>query len=224
MWIDLGQLDGCRAGYGLPIPADQGSALRVAAAEHHRALAPAGLNAAHAVLVALRSSTIACSDTEDEALASYKLLRSHMADVPLDILEAACRAYCIQPGRRFYPRAAGELRAFTDPMIRRRAARAAALLRMAAMADEADAEARRLADDPLTPEMAAAIRAEYAPARSSSAVTSTPAVADVAAYMSLGLDEADAQRAVADHRRMLSRSPARAPDFRRVASEVAVAA
>ena len=51
-------------------------------------------------------------------------VRVHLEDVPLDILKEACRAYCNAPGRRFFPRSAGELRTFINPMLYERRARA----------------------------------------------------------------------------------------------------
>jgi len=61
----------------------------------------------------------------DEADATLKMLRVHLEDVPIDILKEAIRAYCNAPGKRFFPRSAGEPREFEECLgakILRRAA------------------------------------------------------------------------------------------------------
>lgn len=139
-------------GYGMPIPAGAGPELRAAAAAHREALAPASAVDRHCVLMGLRSATLPRDEDQHEAEASYKLLRQHLADLPLDILQDACRAYCNAPGRRFFPRSAGELRAFAGPLLHQRQARAWRLERLAEEAERQDARAAELAADPLTPE------------------------------------------------------------------------
>lgn len=162
-WVDLDHLAGAVAhGYGLPIPAGQASEVRAAAALHHAALRPCEPEEGKAVLMGLRSSTILQGEHEEEARATLKMLRVHLADVPLDILEAGCRAYCNQPGRRFFPKSAGELRQFINPLMRARQARAFLLKRLAEQAEHEDAERQRLAEDPCTAEDVARIKAEVA--------------------------------------------------------------
>lgn len=167
-WIDLDHLAACFPyPYSLPIPAGAAPAIRAGAAAHADALAPAQPEETRAVLVGLRSATILIGEDEQEARASFKMLRAHLADVPIDILEAACRAYCNHPGRRFFPRSAGELRAFVNPLVAARRARAFHLERLADQAAAMEAERRRLEDDPCSPEAAAAIlrevRARWSP-------------------------------------------------------------
>lgn len=150
-WVDLGELDASFPhGYGRPIPAGAAPALRLAADKHRSAMAPAAPADRHAVLMGLRSGTILRDEDADEAEATVKLLRVHLDDVPLDILQAACRAYCNAPGRRFFPRSAGELRTFISPLQYQRQARVIRLERLAAEAEKADARRAELEADPLT--------------------------------------------------------------------------
>lgn len=161
-WVSLRELDASFPhGYPLPIPASAGPALREAAALHEAAMAPSTAAERHAILMGLRSATILLAEHADEAEASLALLRSHLADVPLDILQAACRAYCNVPGRRFFPRSAGELRTFTAPPMYARQARAFRLRKLAEAADKADARRAELAADPLTPADVEAILAKH---------------------------------------------------------------
>jgi hypothetical protein len=152
-WVDRHALDASFPhGYGMPIPAGSGEGLRAAAMMHAEALAPSTSAERHAVLFGMRSSTIIRDEDAKEADATLKLLRAHLDDVPLDILQAACRAYCNVPGRRFFPKSAGELRTFINPMLYERRARAMRLSRLADEAERAEARAAELAADPLTPE------------------------------------------------------------------------
>ncbi|PTQ12945.1 hypothetical protein CLG96_02040 [Sphingomonas oleivorans] len=136
-------------------------AIRAAADAHFAALAPSTADERQRTLRGLRSATILQQEDAAEAEATLKMLRVHVADVPLDILEAACRAYCNAPGKRFFPKSAGELRTFINPLIYARQARAYRLKKLAAQAEKEEAERRRLEDDPLTPEAMAAIKAEF---------------------------------------------------------------
>lgn len=157
-WVDHHALDtSFPHGYGLPMPAGAGEGLRAAAMVHAEALAPSASSERHSVLMGLRSCTIIRDEDAAEADATLKLLRVHLDDVPLDILQAACRAYCNAPGRRFFPKSAGELRTFINPLLYERRARAMRLARLAAEAERADARAAVLAADPLTADDAAAI-------------------------------------------------------------------
>lgn len=160
-WVDHHMLD-CSVphGYGLPIPVGAGEGLRAAAMAYADALAPSGKDERQRVLVGLRSGTIVRDEHVQEAEATMKLLRAHLEDVPLDILEAACRAYCNAPGRRFFPRSAGELRTFINPLLHQRKARAAHLMRLADQADREDARAAELAADPIRPGDIAKLLAE----------------------------------------------------------------
>lgn len=152
-WVDHRALDASFPhGYGMPIPTGAGEGLRAAAMMYAEALAPCTGRERHAVLTGMRSSTIVLIEEGIEADATIKLLRVHLDDVPLDILQAACRAYCNVPGRRFFPKSAGELRTFINPMLYERRARAMRLSRLADEAERADARAAELAADPLTPE------------------------------------------------------------------------
>ena len=162
-WIDVDALERWTPTLGYPgtLPPGASSELIAAAHEHRAALAPATPDETRRVLLGLRSATILREEHGDEASASFLMLRNHLADVPIDILEAACRAYCNAPGRRFFPRSAGELRTFTDPLMRRRSARAFVLARRAKQAHDEQAERDHIAADPLTPETAAAIMAEF---------------------------------------------------------------
>lgn len=133
-------------GYGRPIPPGSGDALRAAALAHRAGMAPSEAAERHAILMGLRSGTILRDESPEEAEATVKLLRAHLADVPIDILETACRNYCNAPGRRFYPKSAGELRAFINPLIFERQARAAHLEHLAKLADQEDAKRKRDAE------------------------------------------------------------------------------
>lgn len=151
-WVDLHELDASfPLGYGLPIPAGAAPALRAAAELHHAAMAPSTSKERHVILMGLRSATILLPEHADEAEASLTLLRNHLSDVPLDIMKVACHAYCNVPGRRFFPRSAGELRTFTAPLMHARVARAFRLRKLAEAAERADARRAELAADPLTP-------------------------------------------------------------------------
>lgn len=161
-WVDLRALDASFPhGYGLPVPAGAGAALRAAAELHEAALVPSSAADRHAILMGLRSATILLAEHAQEADATLKLLRVHLEDVPYDILQAACRDYCNAPGRRFFPRSAGELRTFTSPLMYSRQARAFRLRKLAEAAEKADARRAELEADPLTPEDVEAILAKH---------------------------------------------------------------
>lgn len=146
-WVDLRLLSAVmQYGYGRPIPAGAGDQLRAAALAHRNALAPSDAEERYAVLRGLRSGTILVQETAEEADATLSLLVAHLADVPIDILKAGARAYCNAPGRRFYPKSAGELRAFTNPLQFERQARASHLEHLAMLADKEDARRKREAE------------------------------------------------------------------------------
>lgn len=143
-WVDLRLLSAVmQYGYGRPIPAGAGEELRAAALAHRNALAPSDAEERYAVLRGLRSGTILVQETAEEADATLSLLVAHLADVPIDILKAGARAYCNATGRRFYPKSAGELRAFTNPLLFERQARASHLEHLAKLADKEDARRKR---------------------------------------------------------------------------------
>lgn len=128
---------------------------------HAQGMTPATPEERQGVLLGLRSGTILRDEAGVEAEASLKLLRVHLDDVPLDILQQACRAYCNAPGRRFFPRSAGELRSFINPLVFDRHARAMRLMRLADQADREEARAAELAADPADPEAVAEICRRY---------------------------------------------------------------
>ena len=160
-WVDRHMLDSSVPhGYGLPLPTGAGDGLRAAAMVYADALTPSSSRDRQRVLLGLRSGTILRDEHPREAVANIKLLRVHLEDVPLDILETACRNYCNAAGRRFYPRSAGELRVFINPLLHQRKARALYLMRLAEQADRQDARAAELAADPVRPGDIAKILAE----------------------------------------------------------------
>lgn len=116
---------------------------------------PATVEDRENALLALRLGTVARNESADEARASFAKLIDDLRDVPIDILQAACSAYVNEPGTRFFPRGAGEIRSFTEPMMRQRAARAFRLGLMAEASDKVFDETERV-----TPEQIAAIKAE----------------------------------------------------------------
>ena len=128
------------------IRAGSGDDLRRAAESHALSAVRSDRAERAAVLVALRSTTRATDETPREAQTSFDLLLAHLADVPIDVLKAGCRAYANVPGTRFFPKSAGEIRAFTDPIVFRHKRRAARLRLMAAEADVLDAEAARMSE------------------------------------------------------------------------------
>jgi hypothetical protein len=151
-WIDEQSLDACYPhGFGEPLPPGAGTALGEVADLHQAALLPSTSDERQRVLVGLRSATIIQREDQAETDATMKLLRVHLEDVPLDILEAACRAYCNAPGKRFFPRSAGELREFIAPLLRARQRRAFRLRWLAQEAEAADAERARLAEVSVEP-------------------------------------------------------------------------
>ena len=213
-WVNLRCLDSSWPdGYGMPVPPDQASALREAAAEHQLALQPSDPADRRAVLLGLRSATLLINERAEEAEATVKMLRVHLADVPLDILEAACRAYCNAPGRRFFPKSAGELRTFINPLVRERQGRAFRLLKLAERAEAEDAERERIEADPLTPEAIAAIKAEFGldrampgPVRAVTVLQPARPLPTVADYVGLGLSAIEAEQMVSAQAMQVARS------------------
>jgi hypothetical protein len=154
-WVSTRDLD-AEHFYMPSVPRGRGAELRAAAAEHRDGMEPARPDQRLAILRELRLGTVARNESEVEARASFAKLNDDLRDVPADILKAACRAYINEPGTRFFPRGAGEIRAFTNPLMTQRAVRARRLSDMAkASDDEFDEESR------CSPEDAAAIVAEF---------------------------------------------------------------
>lgn len=161
-WINLSALDGSDLyGYGHPLPEHASTDLIAAAHEHRIALLPAVPEDADKVLRGLRSATILKNEDAVEARATFAILRTHLADVPYDILAEGCRLYCNAPGQRFFPKSAGELRAFINPLVRQRSLRAFRLEKLAHKAREEEEERTRIASDPATPEQIEAIMRQY---------------------------------------------------------------
>lgn len=137
------------------VPIGHGDALREAAQAYRDAMAPATAEERLNALRALRLGTLARNESDAEARASFAKLNEDLRDVPADILRDACTAYVNEPGTRFFPRGAGEIRAFTGPLLIRRARHATRLGEMATASDNVFDESERA-----TPEQIAAIKAE----------------------------------------------------------------
>lgn len=127
------------------VPAEAVMPLQLAAAECQAALAPCGANEAERLLMALRSSTIIRNETLAEAQQSFKVMVTHLARIPQDILRQAVDAYVRAPGQRFFPRSTGELMSFVGPLMLARQRAAYRFRIMAAQAAAAADEAKRLA-------------------------------------------------------------------------------
>lgn len=113
---------------------------RQAAAELQDALAPCGEAFASGSLLAMRSSTHLPKQSEEETLASFRVLVAHLKEIPADLLKAGIRAYVAAPGTRYFPKAPGELMEFISPGLRLRQRGA---YRFAKMAETAEENARR---------------------------------------------------------------------------------
>jgi len=117
-------------------------ALLEASEAHRRALAPAFEHERTGILSELRLRSIPRTESAEEARARHRLLLDDLADVPADILQAACRAYVQAEGSRFYP-TAGELRVHINPLLAQRRLRAYRLAQMAREAETAFDESQR---------------------------------------------------------------------------------
>lgn len=154
-WLDTSVL--AAEQFYLPaVPPGQGDVLRVAAKSFSDALAPSDYDTRKDILRGLRVSTVPRNESPEEARASFAKLISDLADVPADILREACRQYVNTPGTRFFPKGAGEIRAFTQKLQNRRARDAFRLRELAKASDDAFDESDRC-----SPEQAAAILAEF---------------------------------------------------------------
>lgn len=118
------------------------AALQKSADDHRKALAPAFENEQAGILGELRLRSIPRTESAEEARARHRLLLDDLADVPADILQAACRAYVNAEGSRFYP-TAGELRVHINPLIAQRRMRAYRLAQMAREAETAFDDTQR---------------------------------------------------------------------------------
>lgn len=142
------------------LPAGSGAALRAAARTIVASLSPpAGHDERTALLNGLRLATHVRVESRDEAVARFRLLRRACADLSAEVLGEACRRYA--RAERFFPTAIADLLAYTAAITAERRHAVHRLERLAALADEADAERERLAADPATPEAIAAIKAEF---------------------------------------------------------------
>lgn len=133
-WVSRSGLD--EPGHIPGVRAGEGDALRAAAQAHAEADRPATAQERRDILRALRMGTMARNEHPDEARLSFEKLNADLADVPADILRSACSAYVNEPGTRFFPRSAGEIRTFSNPMHLQRKMRADKLNRMAVISDE----------------------------------------------------------------------------------------
>ncbi len=154
-WVPLDDLDA--AAWSMPpVRRGYGDELRAAADAHREANGPASADERRSILRELRLGTMARNESPDEARASFEKLIHDLSDVPADILRSACSGYVNQPGTQFFPRGAGELRAFTQPLVATRVHRA---YRLGLMAKECDSMFNDA--DRCTPDQAAAILEEF---------------------------------------------------------------
>lgn len=154
-WIRPTELD-AEVWHMPAVRAGSGGELREIARAYRDANHPASYETRLMLLRNLRAGTIARAEHPDEARVSFEKLLADLSDVPEDILRDGCSAYVNQPGKRFFPRSAGELREFTNPLQIRRSRRAYRLREMAEAADEMFDPADRCSS-----EDAAAIMAEF---------------------------------------------------------------
>ncbi len=154
-WVQLDDLDATMWTMP-PVRRGYGDELRAAAAAYRNANGPTNADERRSILRNLRLSTMARNESQEEARASFEKLVHDLADVPADILRSACNGYLNQPGTQFFPRGAGELRTFTQPLMATRIHRA---YRLGLMAKECD----NMFDDAdrCTPEQAAAVLEEF---------------------------------------------------------------
>jgi len=159
-WLDRSLLTAQVFHAPLALPAGSGAALRTAARAIVATLGPpADPDARTALLNGLRLATHVKVESRAEAVARFRLLRRACADLSADVLAEACDRYA--RAERFFPTAIADLLGYARAIIADRRRTAHRLERLAALADDADAERRRLAEDPATPEAIAAIRAEF---------------------------------------------------------------
>lgn len=185
-WLDTSVLDAEQ--FFLPVvPPGQGDELRAVAKAFSASLAPGSYETRKDILRGLRVSTVPRNESPEEARASFAKLIADLADVPDDILRDACRAYVNTPGTRFFPKGAGEIRAFTQPLQNRRARDAFRLRELAKASDEAFDES-----DCCTPEQAAEIIEEMgltgAAAATARHYLGPPRKPTRADYIALGVD------------------------------------
>jgi len=142
------------------LPAGSGRELRSASAAFLANLAPPSTHdERNEILLGLRYMTITRAEKEEEARERFKLLRRAVADVSADVLREAVDRYA--KVEKFFPTAVAELLSYTNAVIAERKHTAHRLARLADAADAADRERERLANDPVTPEAIAAIKAEF---------------------------------------------------------------
>lgn len=186
-WVQSGDLDADQ--FFMPtVPIGHGDALRAAAQAHRDGMAPATADERLNALRALRLGTLARNESDAEARASFAKLNDDLRDVPADILRDSCTAYVNEPGTRFFPRGAGELRAFTGPLMVRRSRHAARLGEMATASDNVFDERERV-----TPEQIAEIKAEFGLSTNPypeqpKPLGTTPRMPTRADYIAMGVD------------------------------------
>lgn len=142
-WLKKADLD-VDTFYMPVVPHGQGDALRAAAKAHLDALLPCGPEEATRLLERLRFVTKLNNESEFEKRIVMESLIRSLKDIPRDILADGLAAYVNAPGERWFPKSAGEVRAFTDKPLARRRARVARLNEMAKVSDAtADPQAVR---------------------------------------------------------------------------------
>lgn len=131
------------------------AAVKRAAAAHEAALTPASRDEIGRQLALLSTATIPWDQDDRETRMQTEQLIVGLADVPHDILVGACARYLTKPGKRFFPRSAGELREFVNGPLgkRQRRARHLAQLRDDLERKAAEEAERERAERAWTPEL-----------------------------------------------------------------------
>lgn len=157
-WVDISWLDSIRDNWGpqSPVPADAAPALFSAAEQIQAAMKPAGGTVTRNILRDLRLSTRKTNESPEEARASFEKLVASLQSLPAIALKEGCEAYeqSTDPDTRFFPRGAGEVNRFAEPIAQRMLLRAH---RLRQTAKQAGKEPER----PCTADEAAAIMKEF---------------------------------------------------------------
>jgi len=142
------------------LPDGAAFALRDVAAKFRDSLvAPATHEERTVILGELRLKTITREENTEEARARFRLLRQAVETVPVGILREAAAKYAAE--NKWFPTAVAELLAYVTPLVEDRRRTAHRLMRLADAAEAQAEHERRVKDDPLTPEAAAAIIDEF---------------------------------------------------------------
>lgn len=198
-WLDRDLLEP-NSIFSLPAKLPDGACreLRAAADRFGRSLEIASTHEERtAVLGELRLLTKTRNENVEEARARFRLLREKLDSVPADILREAVDAYA--RSNRFFPDGPAEILPFVERIRHARSRAAFTLKRLAKEAEERQAHERRLAEDPLTAEAAAAIIEEFglkpetAEIIRPSGPRRKPTVED---YVAMGVDRAAAEQSV----------------------------